>query len=194
MLYTDLNKIPLAKFVEVYCGDMDALVINGVHSVQEKKETAERLISRYSSIISVRGVNAEVSNESELLNLNSHIIILESCKMLLDMEEYLSVSEVLEMFGGKYPCDTEEQKKKIAIRVESLLSDNLYRRDKKTAIQEQRKGKKPCKSDFYAELTTVMVHFKMNIDENVVSAEKYANMLKIMIEQMKALQIASKKK
>ena len=45
MLYTDLDKIPLDTFIDVFTGDKSKLIIKGRHSDEELSEQSEKLVT-----------------------------------------------------------------------------------------------------------------------------------------------------
>ena len=51
MLYTDLDKIPLDTFIDVFTGDKSKLIIKGRHSDEELSEQSEKLVTEYVEII-----------------------------------------------------------------------------------------------------------------------------------------------
>ena len=50
MLYTDLDKISLDTFIDVFTGDKSKLIIEGEHSEKELSEQSEKLITEYVEI------------------------------------------------------------------------------------------------------------------------------------------------
>lgn len=51
MMYTELDKMPLSQFIDVFLGDMDKVVIRGRYSQEEKVKASEKLCNEYLSII-----------------------------------------------------------------------------------------------------------------------------------------------
>ena len=43
MIYNDLSKIALSRFIDIFLGDIDKVVQGGAHSIKEKVLAAEKL-------------------------------------------------------------------------------------------------------------------------------------------------------
>ena len=73
MLYTDLDKIPLDTFIDVFTGDKCKLIIEGEHSEEELSEQSEKLITEYMEIIGGASFLSEMSQRNNIINLHIKI-------------------------------------------------------------------------------------------------------------------------
>lgn len=69
MYYKDLDQISVGKFIEVFCGNLNALVVNGSHKQDDLSYAAKQMINEYLSIIGGKVLLAEISRKNEIINL-----------------------------------------------------------------------------------------------------------------------------
>lgn len=178
MYYTDLDRMPLGKFIEMFCGNLDALVMRGNHKKDELSVCAKKLINEYLSIVGGKILLAEISRKNEIINLGIKIDCMESCGNMIKMNDWETVCDILSLFG--YVVDIND-KDKIRQKIGSILANCRYRRDKLSSID----GSSQATMDFdyfTRERVVVMGHFKMHIDKDVFSAKEYAFLVKRMCD------------
>lgn len=185
MLYTDITKIPLSRFIDVYCGDRNALIINDKHSEKELSETANNLIQKYIEIAGGKSITVELRAKDERLTLESKISCMEACLNIIKLGDYKSVVDILNNFGYRLPFNTDSDKMRIHSRVESILQQSKMR---VAQLEAKRKDiqpvKQPTREQFASEMAIVMSRFKP-FNENEISAAVYANWVKIMCDEIR---------
>lgn len=184
MIYTDLNKIPLLRFIDVFCGDYRALVINGSHKKGELEPIAQRLIYEYLSIVGGRQVLAEIAKKNEELNLGMKIECMLACENLMKIGRYDEVCVVLGELGYRM---REDEHEKMKTRVKSILGGSRLRLDMIKGQPAKVADKGFDKGSFVRERVMVMQHYKMHIDPAVFTAGEYANMVRGMCEEVERM-------
>lgn len=185
MLYTDIAKIPLSRFIDIYCGDRDALIINGKHSEKELSETANSLIQKYIEIAGGKSINTELRAKDERLILESKVSCMEACLNIIKLGDYDSVANILNNFGYKLACNTDSDKMRIHSRVQSILQQGKMRIAQLDSKKKDVKPiDKPTREQFASEMAIVMSRFKP-FNENEISAAVYANWVKIMCDEIR---------
>lgn len=181
MIYTDLNEIPLQRFIDVFFGEYGALVMNGNHSQDELSEVANRMISDYMVIIGGRQVVSEVSKQNDMLNLSAKIECMLACKNLIKIDRFLEVAAILSIYGYRIQPDNVDQ---ITNKVESILSNSLFRLNSNKENARVNKTKSPDRESFVKERVVLMQHYKMHINPMVFTAAEYAYMVKGLCEEI----------
>lgn len=69
MIYNDLSKIALSRFIDIFLGDIDKVVQGDSHSIKEKVLAAEKLCNEYLSIIGGKSAVAQIIRRNEVLNI-----------------------------------------------------------------------------------------------------------------------------
>lgn len=181
MIYTDLNEIPLQRFIDVFFGEYGALVKNGDHSQEELSEVANRLISEYMVIIGGRQVASEVSRQNDILNISAKIECMLACKNLIKIDRFPEVAAILSIYGYRIQPENVDQ---IINRVESILSNSLFRLNSNKENSLSNKTKSTDRESFVKERVVLMQHYKMHINPMVFTAAEYAYMVKGLCEEI----------
>lgn len=184
MIYTDLNKIPLLRFIDVFCGNYMALVINSIHKKEELEPIAQKLIYEYLSIVGGRQALAEVAKKNEELNLGMKIECMLACENLMKIGRYVEVITVLAELGYRM---REDEHEKMKTRVKSILGGSRLRLDMIKGQPAKDHDKGFDKGSFVRERVMVMQHYKMHIDPSVFTAGEYAYMVKGMCEEIERM-------
>lgn len=192
MLYTELDKIPLSRFIDVYLGNINRVAEGGKYSRAEKKEAAERLCSRYLSIVGGRSMLAQISRRNEVVKLQMRLTCLQACRRLMQVGAWDGVREVLGTLGYRMgPGERERMRAK----VDSVEASDRYRMDKLLKDEKEHVGKEVMDRTYFTrERVAVMSHVKMYIDADTFSAEEYAWMVKRMCDELDAAIRATNKK
>lgn len=178
MIYRELESIPLANFIEVFMGNLNELGPDKC-SKEERKEIAESMINEYFSIVGGKSLLAEISRNSEFINLSIKVDCVEACKNLIKLDDWEGACEILSKLGyGISPTEKERINK----RIESILSVCKYRRD--TLLRDKKEGKTIDRNYFTRERVIVMSHFKMHVNKYEYTAKEYAYLVKRMCDDM----------
>lgn len=187
MIYRELDKIPLSRFIDVYLGDTDLVAEGGNYSREEKEEAAGLLCSRYLSIVGGRSMLSVIARRDEELRVRMRLTCLCACRELIGYGEYERAREVLSWLG--YPFPSADPLKMLE-KVDGLSASDKYRLAR---MEETEKGlrsqgvKKMDRSYFTRERVAVMGHMKMYIDPEQFSAEEYAWMVKRTCEDVEEM-------
>lgn len=191
MIYTDLDRISLRRFIDVFCGDSDA-VCEGNYSEEEKKKAVSGLVNEYMSIVGKKGILAEVSKKNEIIGLMIKIGVMNACRYLAEEKEWETACSVLDDMGYKLATEDHD---KILNRIEAILSNSRFRMDKIMAEKPDNKKSAVMDRDYFVrERVAVMQHFNMHVDPDAFSAKEYAYMVKRMCDEVDFRLKALKKK
>jgi len=166
-------------------------VKSGKHTDEELKETAEKLIYEYLSIVAGSQAESELSKKNEMINLDAKIKCMAGCENFIVRNKWEDVCGILNNFGYKYSPDERDKIKQRILSIKSTCQFNLDR----IKLSTSTKDTKPIDADYFVrECVMVETHFKMQIDFNKTTAKKYGYYVKKMCDEIKSMQIASQKK
>lgn len=191
MIYNDLSKIALSRFIDIFLGDVDKVVQSGVHSIKEKVLAAEKLCNEYLSIIGGKSAVAQIIRRNEVLNIQIRLNCFSMCEKLISSGDWDVVISIMGALGYRFKEDEHE---KITNRIKSVSASDNYRLAK---LQESAANSGKVKMDrdyFTKERVSLMSHVKMHIDENTFSAKEYAYMVRRMCDEIDALIRSTSKK
>ena len=184
MLYTDLDKISLDTFIDVFTGDKSKLIIEGEHSEKELSEQSEKLITEYVEIIGGASFLSEMSQRNNIINLHIKIEYMKIVEVMIANNDWAYAAEALSQLGFSY-CPSEHEK--IRKKASSILSMSKYMLERINAKEKPGNSSKMDKNYFARERVMVMSHFGMQIRKNEISAKEYAFMVKRMCEDIKIM-------
>lgn len=191
MIYNSLESIPLKRFIDVYNGNTQSLIINGNHSEIELRKAAKELIDEYTSIIGGKEVKGEVIKKIEISKRSYFIDFLKLCKEMLSAGMIDDVSEVMKNAGYKIDGNNPD----LALsRINSLLASSEMSIDQLISSQSAKKPKKQDKDWFAKEFVSVMTHYKMQPNKETITAKEYAYMVRNMCDEIEAISCSMKKK
>ncbi len=186
MIYKELHEIPLSRFISMYCGDLDALVIKGKHKREELERTASKLVLKYTEITGNRSIEADISMRNDLMNCTAKVSALESCLWLFTMGDYEQACTMVNSFGYKLKCGTIDEINALKQKIGGLLSENKMRIDMLSAKMKSKQGKVKIDRDYFEREKAIVMSYFKPFDDNEVKAQTYACWLKIMSEQVKS--------
>ena len=184
MIYADLDKIPLSKFVEVFMGNIEYLIISGKHDKQELIDVSHKLRNEYMGIIGGKVLLSEISRKNEIMNLSIKIDSISACNSLIKLNDWDSVCNILASFGYIVSAD---DKTKISQRIDSILANCQYRRDKLLSHDNKPDAPTMDHDYFTKERVMIMSHFKMHIDKDTYTAKEYAFLVKRMCDDIDSM-------
>lgn len=191
MLYTDLDKIPLDTFIDVFTGDKSKLIIEGEHSEEELSEQTEKLITEYMEIIGGASFLSEMSQRNNIINLHIKIEYMKIAEVMIANNDWEYAAEALSQLGFPYPSSEHD---KIRKKAASILSMSKYMLERINTKEKPENASKMDKNYFVRERVAVMSHYGMQIRKNEISAKEYAFMVKRMCEDVKAMSKSIKRK
>ena len=191
MLYTDLDKISLDTFIDVFTGDKSKLIIEGEHSEKELSEQSEKLITEYVEIIGGSSFLSEMSQRNNIINLHIKIECMKGVEIMIKNKDWEDAAHILSEFGFSYfPSEHEKIRKKVS----SILSMSKYMLERINAKEKPGNSSKMDKNYFARERVMIRSHFGMQIRKNEISAKEYAFMVKRMCEDVKSMNKSIKHK
>ena len=179
MLYTDLDKIPLDTFIDVFTGDKSKLIIKGRHSDEELSEQSEKLVTEYVEIIGGASFLSEMSKRNNII-----IECMKIVEVMIANNDWEYAAEALSRLGFPYPSSEHD---KIRKKAASILSMSKYLLERTNAKEKSESAVKMDKNYFVRERVAVMAHYGMQIRKNEISAKEYAFMVKRMCEDIKSM-------
>lgn len=184
MIYNDLGKISLSRFIDIFLGDIDKVVQKGMYSAGEKVAAAERLCNEYLSIIGGRSAVAQISRRNEVLKIQIRLNCLSICERMVSSGDWGDAVDILATLGYKFKEDEHE---KIKSRITSVSASDRYRLAKLEDNTPDAGRAKMDREYFTRERVSLMSHIKMHIDENTFSAKEYAYMVRRMCDDIDAM-------
>lgn len=191
MIYTELDNMPLSRFIDVFLGDLDKVVINGKYSQKEKEKASEKLCNEYFSIIGGKSVISHINKRNEMLKIHMRMCCLERASQFMAMGEWEEVRNIMGALGYSFKSGEHDR---IRARIESVMASDKYRLAKLQEFSDNSGKTKMDREYFTRERVSVMSHVKMHIDENTFSAKEYAYLVRNMCEEIDAMIRSTKKK
>lgn len=183
-IYTKCDEILLCKFIEVYNGNLEALVVSGKASNDELRLAYNQIMDEYNLIIGNKNLQLVISKHSDIINYYMKISIISAIFNFIKIGEVDKIYDLLPLVGvKKIYVQTISEAEKLIDNLESSLA---YIRLRLKTIQEQIK-KPVCKNhkvDFTKERMIVSTHFKMYIDPKLYTAAEYANLVRLMLNEI----------
>lgn len=193
MMYEKLNDIPLYVFNKILLGDIDAVVINGEHSKDEKQLQSDALIQEYMLTIGDKKRTQICILYEEALNMQRFLYLSSiGIEMInVDIDTSLEAARYL-----KYNGDKEKEKLK-----DFLQKQFTYYKQRfdmcNLRIKEYKKNnntqKKLTEQDLADERAALMIA-GVQIDQYKISAMEYACIIKAKIKEAKAIKSKTKNK
>lgn len=185
-LYTKCDEIPLCKFIEVYNGNLEALVISGFATGKELQNAASDIIQEYATIIGSKSLLFEMSRKNNHINSNIKILLLNAGRELLQIGLYKEASKILRPVGIVLSDNVTENE--ISNALSKIESNKAY--IEMRLLMSKRKEEMPISDkriDFTKERMLVSAHFKMYIDPMQYTASEYGYMVKMMLDESKEI-------
>ena len=183
-LYTKCDEIPLCRFIEAYNGNLKALVISGRSSDKELRLIFSRIMDEYNQIIENKNLQFAVSKRSLIINYYTKISIISAILNFIKLGEIDKISDLLTIVDIKnVNIETVADAEKLINKIESSLA---YIRLRLKMAQEQLDSTSQInrKVDFTKERMILSAHFKMRIDDKACTASEYANLIRLMLNEI----------
>lgn len=191
MIYERLNDIPLYVFNKILLGDIDAVVINGEHTKEEKELQSEALINEYFFTIGDKTRKQTCILYEEALNMQRFLMISNIGINMLKNDINVSLEAARYL---KYNGEKEGVKN-------FLESQNTYYKQRfdlcNLRIKEYKKNnkndKKLTEQDLADERAALMIA-GIQINQYKISAMEYACIIKAKMKEAKAIKSKLKNK
>lgn len=184
--YTKCDQIPLSKFIDMYTGNLSALIIRGNPPVDELRNAASLLTEEYCSIIGSKNMTFEIDNQAKMMKYSSRILLADTATFLIKYELYDELKETFKYLGIKMPeAFSRETIPSIVKSLESAKGEAKLRLEMLKKGSGTKKKTKESQADFTKERMMVCAHFKMHIDPKVFTTAEYGNLLKMMLNELK---------
>lgn len=183
-LYTKCDEIPLCRFIEAYNGNLKALIISGRSSDKELRLIFSRIMDEYNQIIENKNLQFAVSKRSLIINYYTKISIISAILNFIKLGEIDKISDLLTIVDIKnVNIETVADAEKLINKIESSLA---YIRLRLKMAQEQLDSTSQInrKVDFTKERMILSSHFKMRIDDKTYTASEYANLIRLMLNEI----------
>lgn len=183
-LYTKCDEIPLCRFIEAYNGNLKALIISGRSSDKELRLIFSRIMDEYNQIIENKNLQFAVSKRSLIINYYTKISIISAILNFIKLGEINRLSDLLAVVGIKnVDIKTVSDAEKLINNLESLLA-YIRLRLKMSQERLRNSSKVNRKVDFTKERMILSAHFKMRIDDKTYTAAEYANLVRLMLNEI----------
>lgn len=177
-----LDTIRLARFIDLWLGDVGAVVAEGSASDEDMARAARSLCEQYIGIVGGSQVQARLAQENERLKLRMRRVCLETARALLDVGDMENARRVLHSAGLPSEGDTAVLRR----RIDGWLAQDGYKEKKVQEAQEQAEdGVRMTRDWFTRERVAVMRWAKMYVDERQISASEYAWMVRAMCDDVR---------
>lgn len=189
------STLPWAKFLDVYCeGKLHSLIISGKPSPVQLIEAWENILSDYVSIIGTSESQYLMALQRQIGVLETKIACVDTCLLLLSQQWQTlgkrndkAVQELGRM-GYRFPFNDndaasfERDLKAVHTRSKTLLVELETKQKDLQRVNKSVNGKIKERADFDAELMTLSRYQGYNINEEVITVTKYANIYKSFVQ------------
>lgn len=177
-----LDTIRLARFIDLWLGDVDAVVAEGEATDEQKQRAALDLCNQYMEIVGGTQVQARLAQENERLKLRMRRICLETARALIATDDLENARKVLRSAGLPSEGDAAVLRR----RIDGWLAQDGYKEKKAQEAQEQAEcGARMTRDWFTRERVAVMRWAKMYVDERQISASEYAWLVRAMCDEVR---------
>ena len=188
-LYDRLDVIPMARFIDMVCGDLHAL---GDAPEEVLAETARKLRHAYYAIVNERAAKTDVTRGDRSLRLRMRLCVLGHAEWLASIGDREGAAEMMDGIGYACTAETVDARVKAARAELSFLAKRMKGDDKEDSRPRDavslRKG-------YVRERAFLMTYHKMYIDVNTMTASEYANVLTMTDKELRArLEMTKEKK
>lgn len=184
-----LEEFTISEFIRLIDGDLSVL---GEPDVKEEEipNIVRDIVLEYRSIIDPAGTRGYIDNTESYSRARNTALFFSICSMLVDMEQYKRVKELMNEYGTSFDKFSESR---IKAEVKSRLAkakNTLKRLDEeKTEDGDNR----DIRRNFDEQTAALMAHFKFQIDMNTMRATLYAHLVARYNREIKAQLKALKK-
>lgn len=186
---TRLDQLTLSELIELSCGDYTVLCEHDELLV--KSEVLPRvmaIMSEYKSIASPTQARVELMDSEKMSKLQMKEKCARICMVLCESGHADKAREVLRLlYVNDEHMKTDEA---VIAQCRAILGEVEYeskRLDERKAKEDKSTTPQQVRSNWYAEIASVMSVFRMNIDPEHTNAAIYANLVHQAVERSKAM-------
>lgn len=178
-----LSDISLHDFIEVASGNTSVLLEEGDNvDSSVLSSSASDLIYSYRCIVSPSSVRSELYDMEEMVKMKSRMMLVRILKALHSIGDDVSVCKFLEEISERIPADGDIQSK-----LDRIYSESEFRiRRIKDFIKSEKSAPVRIKESFDSEISFVNSYYRMCVDQYVVSAGVFANMVRNADKEIQA--------
>lgn len=159
-------------------------MISGKASDKELRLVFSRIMDEYSQIIGNKNLQFAVSKRSLIINYYTKIAVISAIFNFIKQGEIGKISDLLAIIDIKdASIQTVADAEKLINKIESSLA---YIRLRLKMAQEQLDNPNQVnrRVDFTKERMILSAHFKMRIDDKTYTAAEYANLVRLMLNEI----------
>lgn len=188
-----LDQLTLSQFIDLICGDFDALLAKHEIGNAEKLAIATRnIVFEYRSIADAAGMTSYLQHIESWIKAKMSVMIFTMCFNLTTLNQYEKAREVIKDYGlyvsGWTDARTHGAVKAKLGQFQRELED--LEKDREGMAVEADK----IRSQFDAQTAALMAHFKFQIDPATIKASIYANLVGRYHREIKAQMAAINKR
>lgn len=186
-----LEQITLSQFIDVLCGDMSVLTDNQECDGDRLPLVVRDMVLEFRTIADPGGTASYYKHMEEWIKAKIMVIIFTMCHNLFGLKRMNRVREILEEFGMSHNGWTDSR---IGGTIQAKLAqakrelDDLEKENETSMAETDN-----IRTQFDAQIASVMAHFKFQIDPSTIKATLYAHLLARYNREMKAQMAAMKK-
>lgn len=186
---TRLDQLTLSELIELSCGDYTVLCEHDELLVEsEVLPRVRAIMSEYKSIASPTQARVELMDSEKMSKLQMKEKCARICMVLCESGHADKAREVLRLlYVNDEHMKTDEA---VIAQCRAILGEVEYeskRLDERKAKEDKSTTPQQVRSNWYAEIASVMSVFRMNIDPEHTNAAIYANLVHQAVERSKAM-------
>lgn len=178
---TRLNEISLAQFIELLCGNYDALLEDGEQvNPEELERCGHSLIASYRFIADKSGMRALLVNKEEAVKCKMKVFFLRICTILAMQQAFDDIRSLLAMIDEDVSGVSDNNLKDRVADLLRYATFEQHRNEEINADPEKTKEKSSpddIRSYYDSEIAFIMTYVKMHIDMHQINAAVYANVV-----------------
>lgn len=180
MKYTsDIYELPLSVFIEIYTNEN-----NNIAFEEEKEVACRKLVTEYMEIVGGKMLTTEIAESNAAVNLEMMMRCIEACEVLMQLNMYGKVCDVLLSLG--YSCKKEDVGG-IKARISALKARVQYDIAKMKGKKQEKKNEKPTKRGFVNEIVAIGKFNKIHINTKEWTAGAYACLVKQTCDEIEEM-------
>lgn len=185
--YTSCEEIPLRKFIEMYKGDLKALIIEGNPGDKELREASTSIIEEYSMIVGGKNFSFEIDDRSRMINYGIKIALMDVIISSCEFGRIGDIKDLLIIFSIPTPNEGDIEGLNMVLRRAASIKAEAGLRLSAITRNEKAKDSKR-KVDFTKERMILSSHFKMKVDMDNYTAAEYGNLIRLMLNDIKEME------
>lgn len=188
-----LEKLTLSQFIDMVCGNTDALLSRHEVANPDKLAIAVRnIVMEYRGIADPGGVQTYLNRIESWVKAKIGVIVFTMCFNLTSLKQYDKAREVLSAYGLSVAGWTDSRVEGTVKARQSQAQRELDKLEEENAANEIER--ETIRSRFDMQTAALMAHFRFQIDPDSIKASLYANLVARYNREIKAQVAAMRKK